>query len=146
MSDTWFLSIEPSLLSWVSPNLVDMADMSSLSFSTFSESSVKRKIFVKDVQTSLCLWSKLSQFTHFVSMIDFKVGSCKCGVKKSRRIIGGSETEVLQLQNKTICRLWQTIWAKWRMFTKLHPGEWISLDDCLCERNSGWRVWCYIGK
>ena len=39
------------------------------------------KIFVKDVQTSLCLWSKLSPFTHFVSMIDFEVGECKCGVK-----------------------------------------------------------------
>ena len=61
------------------------------------------KIFVKDVQTSSCLWSKLSPFTQFVSMIGFKVGSCKCGVKKISRneIIGGNETEVLQLQNKT---------------------------------------------
>ena len=61
------------------------------------------KIFVKDVQTSLCLWSELSPFTQFVSMIGFKVGSCKCGVKKISRneIIGGNETEVLQLQNKT---------------------------------------------
>ena len=146
MSDTWFfnwsffviLSLESKLRRSYRHVLVVFFDI-------FEIISLDED-FAKDLQTSLSLWSKLSPFTHFVSMIDFKVGSCQCGVKKSRRIIGGSETEVLQLQNKTICRLWQTIRAKWKIFTKLHPGEWISLDDCLCEQNFGGRVRCYIGK
>ena len=117
MSDTWFFNWSFFVILSLESKLRRSYRRVFVVFFDIFEIISLDQDFVKDLQTSLSLWSKLSPFTHFVSMIDFKVGSCQCGVKKSRRIIGGSETEVLQLQNKNICCLWQTIRAKWKIFT-----------------------------
>ena len=130
MSDTWFFNWSFFVILSLESKLRRSYRRVFVVFFDIFEIISLDEDFAKDLQTSLSLWSKLSPFTHFVSMIDFKVGSCQCGVKKSRRIIGGSETEVLQIiQNKTICRLWQTIRAKWIFFfqnyTQVNEYPWM---------------------
>ena len=77
-------------------------------------------------------------------------GTCKCGMKKTTRIVGGSETEVSQAKydcTKEISFFTQnfsnTMWLS-------TAGEWVSMDCLLrlqwSERTESWRMRCYPGQ